>query len=180
MCWTTRDHVCHNSFPDPFLAPRPNPTNQRPRRVTSSESARLLCCVNPSRSSGHQFVQRCVPLNSGCLFVSKQTFTTCSTCRQSVTMFLICFRVRSPGPLDSGALCDPKRHLRPPSGDMASCSPQAFVHSPLSQVFRSHVSGIFDSWHFHEACHRFLYPQDLGERKGVKEKGRKKRSGKKV
>ena len=61
----------HNSFPDPFLAPRPDPTNQRPRRVIPSESARLLCCVNPSRSSGHEFVQRCVLLNSGCLFVPK-------------------------------------------------------------------------------------------------------------
>ncbi len=61
----------HNSFPDPFLAPRPDPTNHNPRRVTPSESARLLCCVNPSRSSGHEFVQRCVLLNSGCLFVSK-------------------------------------------------------------------------------------------------------------
>ena len=57
--------------PDPFLAPRPDPTKQRPRRVTPPESARLLCCVNPSRSSGHEFVQRCVLLNSGCLFVSK-------------------------------------------------------------------------------------------------------------
>ena len=56
---------------DPFLAPRPDPTNQRSRRVTPSESARLPGCVNPSRSSGHEFVQRCVPLNSGCLFVSK-------------------------------------------------------------------------------------------------------------
>ena len=49
-----------NSFPDPFLPPRPDPTNQRPRRVTPSESARLLCCANPSRSSGHEIVQRCV------------------------------------------------------------------------------------------------------------------------
>ena len=61
----------HDSFPDSFLVPRPDPTNQRPRRVSPSESARLLCCVNPSRSSGHEFVQRCVFLNSGCLFVSK-------------------------------------------------------------------------------------------------------------
>ena len=61
----------HNSFPDPFLAPRPNPTNQRPRRVTPSKSGRLLCCVNPSRSSGHEFAQRCVLLTSGCLFVSR-------------------------------------------------------------------------------------------------------------
>ena len=31
---------------------------------------------------------------------------------------------------------------------MAACSPQAFVHFPLSQVFRPHVSGVFDSRHF--------------------------------
>ena len=73
--------------PDPFLAPRADTTNQRPRRVTPTESARLLCCVNPSRSSGHEFVQRCVPLNSGCLFVSKWTFTTHSPCRQSITTY---------------------------------------------------------------------------------------------
>ena len=60
----------HDSFPDPFLAPRPDPINQRPWRITPSESARLLCFANPSRSSGHEFVQRCVLLNSGCLFVS--------------------------------------------------------------------------------------------------------------
>ena len=39
-------------------------------------------------------------------------------------------------------LCDPKRHPRPSSGDMAACSLQAFVHLLLSQVFRSHVGGI--------------------------------------
>ena len=92
--------------PDTFLAPRPDLTKKRPRRVTPSESARLLCCVNPSRPSGHEFVRRFIPLHSGCLFVSKQTFTTYSTCRQStttyftcrqsITMFLSCFRLRSP------------------------------------------------------------------------------------
>ena len=81
-------------------------------------------------------------------------------------MFLICFRLRSTGPLDLSLLCDPKRHLRPLSGDMASCWPQAFVHFLLRQVFRSHVGWIVDSRHFHDgqltACHRLLYPQDLG------------------
>ena len=98
--------------------------------------------MNPPRSSAHEFVQRCVPLNSGCLFVSKWTFTTYSTCRQCITMFLLCFRLRSPGPLDSSPQCDPERHLRQPSGGMAS---QAFVHFLLSQVLRLHVGGIFDS-----------------------------------
>ena len=98
-----------------------------------------------------------------------------STCRQYQSMFsiscqcqpmfLTCrFRSRRAG--DSSLLCDSKRHSRPSSGDKASCSLQAFVHFPLSQMFHLHVSGIFDSPHFHDgqltACHRLLHPQDLG------------------
>ena len=49
---TRHQTVLHDSLPDSFLAPRPDQTNQRPRHVTPSESARLVCCVNPSRSSG--------------------------------------------------------------------------------------------------------------------------------
>ena len=39
------------------------------------------------------------------------------------------------------------------------------MHFHLNQVFRPHVSGIFDSQHYrdgqHAACHRLLHPQDL-------------------
>ena len=63
-------------------------------------------------------------------------------------------------------LRDPERHPQPPSGGTAACSLPAFVHFPLSQVFRHHVGGIFvplalsrGSAH---GVHRLLHPQDLG------------------
>ena len=55
-------------------------------------------------------------------------------------MFSTC-RFRSRRAADSSLLGDPKRHSRQASGDMAPCSLQAFVHFPLSQVFRLRVSG---------------------------------------
>ena len=58
-----------------------------------------------------------------------------STSCQSQSMFLTC-RFRSRRAADSSPLCDPERHPRPSSGDVAACSLQAFVHFPLSQVFR--------------------------------------------
>ena len=68
---------------------------------------------------------------------------------QSQSMFLTS-RFRSRRAADTSPLRDPKRHPRRSSGDMAAYSLQAFVHFPLSKVFRPHVNGIFDSRHFHD------------------------------
>ena len=91
---------------------------------------------------------------------------TYSTCRPSQSMFLTC-RFRGRRAADSSPLCDPKRQPRPSNGDFATCSLQALVHFPLSQVFPLQISGIFNSRHFFPdgqltACHRLLHPQDLG------------------
>ena len=84
---------------------------------------------------------------------------------QSQSKYSTC-RFRNRSVVDSSPLFDPKRQPRPSPADVATCSLQAFVHFPLSQVFRLHVSRIFDSPHFHDgqlpACHVLLHPQDLG------------------
>ena len=69
-----------------------------------------------------------------------------------------------PSPLAQVPPCDPKRHPRPTSSDMASFSLQASVHFHLSQEFRPHASGIFDSQHFHDGhltTYHLLHAQDL-------------------
>ena len=72
-------------------------------------------------------------------------------------MFLTC-RFRSLRAADSSPLCDPERQPRTSSSYAAVRSLQPFVHFPLGLVYRPHVSGVFDSRHFHDgqltACHK--------------------------
>ena len=136
------------------LAPRSGQSTSQRARPSGppsflQASPNNLCCVQP-----HVFLDRV-----------GQSYTMLSTGHQPQSMFLTC-RLRNPaGSLTQVSCATPNAHPRP-SGDMAACSLQAFVHLPLNQVFRPHDSGIFDSRHFQDgqlsAGHRLLHPQDLG------------------
>ena len=82
----------------------------------------------------------------------------------SQSRFSTC-RLRSLRAADSSPLSDPERQPRTSSSYAAARSLQAVVHFPLGHVFGPHVSGVFDSRHFHggqgTACHCLLHPQDL-------------------
>ena len=63
-------------------------------------------------------------------------------------------------------LRDPQRQPRTSSRYAATCSSHAFVHLPLSQVFRPHIGGVFTPWPSRDgelwAGERLWHPQDLG------------------
>ena len=128
MLTITADYTTQNSMQ--FELVRGTPFRQLTLSSHQASPDRL-CCVrlHVSPSSFNAVYSK---------FWLSESSTTFPTCRQSQTMFSTC-RFRSRKAAGSSLLCDPQRHPRTSSRYAATCSSHAFVHLPLSQVFRFQI-----------------------------------------